>query len=257
MGLAFAVAYPLSERTEPSSEAASWPNNGDLSNSINYPPSENAGAVIISIACVVLSWAFAVRWAENSLRLGPHSGLAWLNELACWLGQAALVVGPLGVAACPLHLYPNAHYAFAYETFYGGAAYICIQSYLDHVAAHRGRGTHVVVRSLRLGLIAMGAVCMLLYWIFFGLVGKRSSSLIGEDAAPAHAVLEIACMCVLLAYVASLGWTQRHMTTSLEVALPRRRAASTPSGDDGEDDGVQEPLLKRDLRTAEKAADDA
>ena len=88
---------------------------------------------------------------------------------------------------------------------------------------------------------------MRLYWIFFGLVGKRSSSLIGEDAAPAHAVLEIACMCVLLAYVASLGWTQRHMTTSLEVALPRRR----------EDDGVQEPLLKRDLRTAEKAADDA
>ena len=253
MGLAFAVAYPLSRATEPSSEAATWPDNDEPSSAINFPPSENVGAVLISCACVLLSWAFAARWAENRLRLGPlllGGPPGWLNEASCWLGQLSLVVCPIGVAATPWHLYPSTHYAFAYTVFYGGATYLCIQSYLDHVAAQPGgtRGASPAVRTLRLGLIALGTVCMLLYWLCFGLVGRHTTSLVSNAVAqPAHAVLELSCMTILLSYVASLGWTQRRIAAQVVVSLPgRRRGGVDGQGGGGEEE--EEPLLKH--RTA-------
>lgn len=254
MALAFAIAYPLSRATEPSSEAASWPDNDEPSSAINFPPSENVGAVLISCACVLLSWAFAARWAENRLRLGPLllSGPAgWLNEASCWLGQLSLVVCPIGVAATPWHLYPSIHFAWAYTVFYGGATYLCTQSWLDHVASQPGgtRGAHPMVKVLRLGLIAVGTVSMVLYWLCFGLVGRHNTSLVSYAVAqPAHAVLELSCMMVMLTYIASFGWTQRRIAAQVTVSLPGRRRGGSDGEGQVEGQEEVEPLLKH--RTA-------
>jgi hypothetical protein len=116
MTLAFAIAYPLS-RTEPAGEGVSWPAVFP-SAAINYPPSEDVGGFIISVACVLMSYAFLIRHVENAARLGKEH--VWVNHGALVVALVGMVLCPLGVVAYPWHLYPQTHFFWAYSLFYLG-----------------------------------------------------------------------------------------------------------------------------------------
>ena len=232
MALAFAVAYPLS-RTEPAGEGVSWPAVYP-SAAINYPPSSDVGGLIISVACVLMSYAFVVRHAENAARLGAQH--AAVNGGALVVALLGMVLGPLGVVAYPWHLYPGTHFFFAYSTFYLGALYLLLQSALD---AARPEAVPAWLRHARLGLVAVGVVAMTSYIACFGAIGhRRGGSLVHSAGASTagEACVELLCMVLLLLYVSSFGASQAMAGLSLQltatlrdVAPPREGAEAGPS----------------------------
>ena len=203
MASAFAVAYPLS-RTEPASEEAAWPAIFP-SAAINYPPSSDVGGLIICVAAVILSYAFLIRHAENSARLGSqHAAVNHVSLAAALLG---LVGGPIAVANFPWHIYPQTHYFFGYSTFYLGALYLLLQAFLD---AARPETVPAWLRQARLGLVGIGLVAMFTYIALFGAVGRHSTSLVhnATAATAGEACLELLCMILLLLFVATFGVSQ-------------------------------------------------
>jgi hypothetical protein len=234
MSMAFVVAYPLSVRTEPVGEAVAWPAIYP-SAAINFPPSANVGGMIISLGAVLMSWALAVRYAENKARLGDE--LAWLNGAATATALVGMVFCPLGVAAWPWHEGPRMHNLFAYSLFYLGASYLLMQVSLDRRCEQlRPGAVSATLRHGRLALVAVGVVAMLSYIVCFGAVGGRATSLLPESAAiPGEAFLELLCLLLLFLFVASFGFSQAGLTLETRVVLgceaeaPRGEAtAATP-----------------------------
>lgn len=209
--LAFCLAYPLADHVDPAGEGANWPYVYP-SAAINYSPSGNVGAFVLSVGSVAMSWALALRHAENAARLGSES--AALNAGASCVALVGLVVFPLGVVAVPWHEYPRTHMGFAYSTFYAGALYLVLQTYLDH---QRPQLVPAHVRHVRLGLVAAGVLCMLAYWLGFGLVGTRRPGSTSSTAA--EALLECACGILVLLFVATFALSQLHLSVRVAVAL--------------------------------------
>lgn len=233
MTLAFAIAYPLADTRDPPGEGAQWP---DIypSAAINYSPSQNVGGLIISLACVLLSWAFAIRHAENAARLGH--GHSTLNFLSMCFGIGGLCCGPLGVIAVPWHEYPGWHFFFAYGAFYGGAIYLCVETYLDHVRKER---VPSAIRYTRIGIVAVGVVAMVSYWLAFGVVGGHHPD--SSASTGAEASLEILCLGLLLAFVSSFAASQVGLSLQVSAALPD--ADARPVGGDGDAPTAATPLL--------------
>jgi hypothetical protein len=218
MALAFAVAYALSDAVEPAGERVAWPAIYP-SAAINYPPAGNVGGALICLAAVLLSHAFLIRHAENAARLGAHR--AWLNAASTVLGLLGLVVGPVCVANTPWHLYPGTHFAFAYATFYLGAAYLIAETCLD---AARPEGRPAVppwLRRARLALVAVGFVAMSSYIVCFGAVGRNHahSPVPAADFTAAEACVELLCMTLLLLFVASFGLSQPRLRLEVRAVL--------------------------------------
>ena len=220
--LAFCLAYPLADHADPPGEGANWPYVYP-SAAINYSPSGNVGAFVLSVGSVLMSWALALRHAENAARLGAQA--AALNAGASCVALVGLVVFPLGVVAVPWHEYPRTHMAFAYSTFYAGALYLVLQSYLDALQPQR---VPAPVRYLRLGLVACGVLCMLSYWLAFGLVGARRPGSALSTAA--EALLECACGVLVLLFVASFALSQLGLSVCVAAELEEREGEQTPLG---------------------------
>jgi hypothetical protein len=242
MSLAFIIAYPLS-RTEPAGEGASWPAIFP-SAAINYPPSANVGGLIISLAAVLMSWAFAVRHAENAARLGPR--FARPNAAATCVAMVGMVAGPLGVCATPWHEYPTTHFFFAYSVFYLGASYLIAQAWLDHQTSDDGHAVSVPLRRCRLAVVLAGSVAMVTYWLCFGLVGRHDTSLLpAGDSVAGEALLELLCMALLLVFVTSFALSQQRLALVLHAELPAPAEAEMreKGGGSGESASATTPLL--------------
>jgi len=213
MALAFGVAYPLS-RTEPAGEGVSWPAIFP-SAAINYPPSSDVGGLIISVAAVLMSYAFVFRHAENKARLGAQHAV--VNTCALVVALLGLCFGPLAVVSYPWHLYPQTHFFWAYWTFYLGASYLLIEAFLD---AARPEAVPAWLRHARLGLVAVGVVAMVTYIALFGAVGKRRGGSAVRNATASmagEACVELLCMLLLLLFVSSFGVSQKQ--AGLRLAL--------------------------------------
>lgn len=232
MSLAFAIAYPLS-RTEPAGEGVSWPAVFP-SAAINYPPSEDVGGLIISIACVLMSYTFLIRHAENAARLGKDQHVV-VNHGSLCVALVGMVLCPLGVVAYPWHLYPQTHFFWAYSLFYLGASYLVMQAWLD---AAKPEAVPAWLRYSRLGLVIVGTVAMLSYIAAFGATGKRrGGSMVhsAEAATAGEACVELLCLLILLLFVSSFGVSQAlggmtlTVSATLDCGPPQGAADAQPS----------------------------
>ena len=169
---------------------------------------------------MLLSLTFAVRHLE----LGRRDGCpAPLLLAALLLGQSVVLL-LLCIIAVPYHSYPHIHDAFGYSLFYAAAAYLILNCVCDHLSLERAS---VLVRGLRLGVVATGCLVILAYWALYGPVGTTGASRQAADPRTFwEAMLEIVCFALLLLFIGTFSLSQRGMVLSLRA----RRREGEPQG---------------------------
>jgi len=185
-------------------------------------------STLLGWGAVLFSLTFFSRQLELDARLGPDAcSIAPLRNAALLLGQI-IVLLLLCVIAVPLHVYPRLHDFCGYSLFYTGAGFLICNCVLDGLCKDKAT---ILVRTVRIGLVASGTVLMCGYWAAFGAMGSG-----GDSSAPtnrrlfAEALLEILSFALLLLFVSTFAISQFHMRLVLRGERPVKGDVQPPPG---------------------------